>query len=132
MSNQSFATRAVHAGERTPGGDFTPVTTPIHPSVGFLSDSMDDLDAVFNTTKEGYVYPRYGSPTVTAFEAAIANLEGGEAAYAYASGMAAIHAALLAAVGQDGSGGRADVYGATFGSQPLFAELALRYVWSMP
>lgn len=128
MTHQSFATRAVHAGERTPGGDFTPVTTPIHPTVGFLYDSMDDLDAVFNTTKEGYVYPRYGSPTVTAFEAAIANLEGGEAAYAFASGMAAMHAALLAAGVRTGTAVVAalDVYGATFALlNRLFAELGV-------
>ena len=97
LPNKGFATRAVHAGERAPRPDYTPVVGPIQPSVGYTYDSMDDLDAVFATTREGYVYPRYGSPTVTAFEAAIAELEDGEAAQAFASGMAAIHAALLAA-----------------------------------
>jgi len=132
MSNQSFSTRAVHAGERAPRPDYTPVVTPIHPSVGFVYDSMD-LDAIFATTREGYVYPRYGSPTVAAFEAAIADLEGGEAAHAFASGMAAIHVALLAAGVRAGTSVVAamDLYGATFTLlQRLLTELgaAVRFV----
>lgn len=126
MPNQGFATRAVHAGERVPQGNYTPVVTPIHPTVGFVYESMDDLDAIFATTQEGYVYPRYGSPTVAAFETAIADLEGGEAAYAFASGMAAMHAALLAAGVRAGAAVVAalDVYGATYTLlNRLFAEL---------
>jgi cystathionine gamma-synthase/methionine-gamma-lyase len=126
MKNKSFATRAVHAGEHAPRGNYVPVATPIHPSVGYVYDSMDELDAVFATTQQGYVYPRYGSPTVAAFEAAIANLEGGEAAHAFASGMAAIHATLLAAGVRAGTTVVAalDVYGATYTLlNRLFTEL---------
>jgi cystathionine beta-lyase/cystathionine gamma-synthase len=115
-SNRAFATRAVHAGERAPRGDFTPVVTPIHPTVGFLYDNIDDLDAIFATEREGYVYPRYGSPTVAALEAVLADLEQGEAAHAFSSGMAAIHAALLVAGVRAGTAVVAalDVYGATY------------------
>lgn len=126
--SQGFATRAVHAGERVPRGDYTPVVAPIHPTVGFLYDSMDDLDAIFATAREGYVYPRYGSPTVAAFEAALAELEGGEAAHAFASGMAAIHAALLAAGLRAGTAVVAalDLYGATYTLlQRLFPQLGV-------
>jgi len=126
MSHTSFSTRAVHAGERAPRPDYTPVVTPIHPSVGFVYDSMDDLDAVFATAREGYVYPRYGSPTVAAFEATIADLESGEAAHAFATGMAAIHVALLAAGVRAGTSVVAamDLYGATYTLlQRLLAEL---------
>jgi cystathionine gamma-synthase/methionine-gamma-lyase len=125
---KSFVTRAVHAGERAARPDFTPVVTPIHPTVGYLYDSMDDLDAVLGTTREGYVYPRYGSPTVTAFEIAVAELENGQAAYAFGSGMAAIHAALLAAGVRAGTNVVAalDVYGATFTLvRRLLAELGV-------
>jgi cystathionine beta-lyase/cystathionine gamma-synthase len=115
LHDKAFATRAVHAGERAARPDYTPVVAPIHPSVGFVYDSMDDLDAIFATTRDGYVYPRYGSPTVTAFEAAMADLEGGAAGHAFASGMAAIHAALLAAGVRAGTAVVAalDLYGAT-------------------
>jgi cystathionine beta-lyase/cystathionine gamma-synthase len=116
LSQKSFQTRAVHAGERAPAADYTPVSTPIYPSVGYLYESMDDMDAVFAGAKQGYVYSRYATPTVTAFEAAVASLEGAEAAQAYSSGMAAIHASLLAAGVKAGASVVAalDLYGATF------------------
>src|SRR5512147_1229653 len=116
LSQKSFHTRAVHAGERAPAADYTPVSTPIYPSVGYLYESMDDMDAVFAGTKQGYVYSRYATPTVVAFETAIASLEGADAAQAYSAGMAAIHASLLAAGVKAGASVVAalDLYGATF------------------
>ncbi len=126
LRHTAFTTRAVHAGERAPRPDYTPVATPIHPTVGYLYECMDDLDAIFATAREGYVYPRYGSPTLAAFEAAVAELEGGEAAHAFASGMAALHAALLAAGVKAGRAVVAalDLYGATYTLlHRLFAEL---------
>lgn len=116
LSDKSFQTRAVHAGERVPPADYTPVSSPIWPTVGYLYESMDDLDAVFDGTKRGQVYLRYSNPTVEAFESAIADLEVAEAAQAYGSGMAAIHASLLAAGVKSGTSVVAalDVYGATF------------------
>ena len=111
-----LATLAVHAGERGPRPDFTPVTTPIYHSVGYLYESMDDMDAVFGGEREGFVYPRYGSPTVAAFERALAALEGAPEAVAFSSGMAAVHAALLGAGVRAGTTvvAAADVYGATY------------------
>lgn len=112
----SLFTQAVHAGERAPRPDFTPVSTPIHRSVGYLYDDMDTLDGIFGDERAGYVYSRYGSPTVAALERAAATLEGGEAALAVSSGMAAIHLALLAADARSGSSVVAaqDCYGATY------------------
>ena len=68
------------------------------------------------TKKPGQVYLRYSNPTVEAFENAVANLENAEAAQAYGSGMAAIHAALLGAGARAGTSivAALDVYGATF------------------
>ena len=116
LKDKSVFTQAVHAGERGPRPDFDPVSTPIYPSVGYLYDEMDDLDGVFAGERDGYVYPRYGSPTVTAFEQAVAVLERAEDAVAFASGMAAIHAALLGAGLHSGAVvvSAADVYGATY------------------
>jgi cystathionine gamma-synthase/methionine-gamma-lyase len=115
LRNKAFVTRAVHAGERVPLGKYTPVATPIHPSVGYFYDKMEDLDAVFDERQVGYVYQRYGSPSVVAFEAVIADLEEGEAAHAFSSGMAAIHAAMLAAGVRAGKTvvTTLDLYGAT-------------------
>jgi cystathionine gamma-synthase/methionine-gamma-lyase len=116
LIHKSFQTRAVHAGERQPAADHVPMVTPISPAVGYVYESMDDMDAVFAGTRPGYVYLRYASPTVSAFESAVASLEGAEAAQAYSSGMAAIHAALLGAGARAGTSVVAalDVYGATF------------------
>jgi cystathionine beta-lyase/cystathionine gamma-synthase len=114
--SRSIYTEAVHAGERAPRPDFTPVSTPIYPSVGYLYDDMADLDGVFGGERAGFVYPRYGSPTVGAFEEAVAALEGAEASVAYASGMAAVHATILGAGVRAGSAvvAAADLYGATY------------------
>ncbi len=115
LRKKAFATRAIHAGERVSLGRHTPVATPIHPTVGYVYESMNELDAVFDGRQEGYVYLRYGSPTVAAFEAAVAELEEGKTAQAFASGMGAIHAALLAAGVRAGTTvvTTRDLYGAT-------------------
>jgi cystathionine gamma-synthase/methionine-gamma-lyase len=111
----AFATQAVHAGERAPKPDFTPVNTPIYQSASFVYDSIETMDAIFGGERSGYVYTRYGNPTVAALERAVATLEGGETAVAYASGMAAIHATLLALEVVSGTAVVAaqDLYGAT-------------------
>lgn len=116
LSRKAFQTRAVHAGERVPAGEYQPVSTPIYPAVGYVYESMDDLDAVFGGSKPGYVYSRYATPTVVAFETAVASLEAAPAAQAYSSGMAAIHAALLSAGARAGTSVVAalDLYGATY------------------
>lgn len=119
MSNHStwqLATQAVHAGRPRSAPEFTPTVTPIHPSATYRYASMEALDQVFAGTREGYVYARYGNPTVAAFENAVARLEGGEAAVAFASGMAAIYASLLAVGARSGSTVVAaqDIYGATY------------------
>lgn len=129
LTNLSIFTQAVHAGERGPRPDFTPVVTPIYNSVGYLYESMDKLDAVFAAEREGYVYPRYGTPTNAALEQAVATLEGGEAALSFASGMAAIHAALLATGLGAGQAVVAahDVYGASYALLAnLFTSLGMR------
>ncbi len=112
----AFATLAVHAGERPPKPDFTPVNTPIYQSASFVYDTIETMEAIFGGERSGYVYTRYGNPTVSALERAVATLEGGETAVAFASGMAAIHATLLALDVVAGTAVVAaqDLYGATF------------------
>ena len=129
LHDKSFATRTVHAGERLPIPGGTPVVSPIHPSVGYTYPDSNDLDAVLGAEKPGFVYStRYHNPTIHAFETAVANLEGGEDAYAFSSGMAAIHMAFLAAGVRAGSHvvAAADIYGATLSLlQQLFTELGV-------
>lgn len=112
----AFATRAVHTGERAPRLDFSPVVTPIYNAVTYMYEEMESLDQVLADQRRGYAYTRYGNPTNQALEEAVASLEGGEAALSFASGMAAITAAILATgVGAgDHIVAAQDVYGATY------------------
>jgi len=48
-----------------------PATAPIVPAVTYLHP-MSELDAIFAGEQEGFVYTRYGNPTVTALEEAVA------------------------------------------------------------
>jgi cystathionine gamma-synthase/methionine-gamma-lyase len=90
-----FDTLAVHAGAPAFTIDGAhPTAPPLVPASSYWYDSADELDRVLGDLQPGYSYARYASPTVVAFEQAVATLEGAPAAVAYASGMAAIHAAV--------------------------------------
>ena len=91
-------TKAVHAGDRRKAGDFTPVTTPIYTASTYFYDSMEELDQVFGREKDGPSYSRYDNPTRVALEDLMKELEHGAGAVACASGMAALHLAVLAAL----------------------------------
>lgn len=108
-------TQLVHAGERGAPPNGKPVATPIYATATFTYDSMAEVDQVFAGEKPGYVYTRYGNPTVAALEEAVRVLEAGAAACAYATGMAALHAAIFACEITPGATILAsqDLYGAT-------------------
>ena len=91
-------TKAVHAGDRKRAGAQVPSTTPIYTASSYFYESMEELDKVFGREEPGYCYARYDNPTNTALEEQAAALEGGHGALACASGMAAIHVALLSAL----------------------------------
>ncbi len=114
-SKRDITTKLVHAGERRPLPDAQPVTTPIYASATFTYPTMKEIDQVFANEKQGYVYTRYGNPTIAALEEAVREVEEGAVACAYATGMAAVHAALIACDLKAGSTVLAsqDLYGAT-------------------
>ena len=91
---RGFATRAIHAAHRVPVVDQPPTSVPIYQSVTFQARDADELGAVANREIPGYAYGRLDNPTVAAFAGAVAELEGAEAGFGFASGMGAIHAAL--------------------------------------
>jgi O-succinylhomoserine sulfhydrylase len=62
---------------------------------GFVYDSAEQAEATFNGTETHYQYSRFGNPTVQMLEARLAALEGAEACRMTATGMAAVHAAML-------------------------------------
>ena len=87
------ATRLVHsATERTLHGE---TSEAMFLTSGYVYDSAEQAEATFKGESAHYQYSRFGNPTVTAFERRLAEIEGAEACRATASGMAAVHGALL-------------------------------------
>jgi methionine-gamma-lyase len=103
VTEQTFWTRAVHAG-RDDLTDQGLHAVPLDLSTTYPSrDSRDEAERLDVMTTGAQVtgtpiYARLGNPTVARFEGAIAELEGCESGVAFASGMAALSACLLATV----------------------------------
>lgn len=96
MSEISIKTKIVHAGERGANPIGQPTAVPIYAAATYTYDSMAQMDAVFAGDGGDYIYSRYGNPTTAALEDALAAIENGKVSVAFASGMAAVHAALFA------------------------------------
>ena len=93
-----FSTRAIKASTRAPRVDQQPNSVPIYQAVSFSADDAEELGDVASGKRPGYAYSRIANPTDSALEAAVAEIHGAEDAQAFASGMAAIHAALATVV----------------------------------
>lgn len=110
-----FETRAIHAGER-PDKTYGAVAVPIYQTSTF---AFEDIGKT-----RGFDYSRTGNPTRKILEDTIASLEGGKAAFAFATGMAAettvIH--LLSAGDHVVTGD--DIYGGTY---RLFQDVMTRF-----
>ncbi len=86
-------TQAVHGGIRR--SQYNEVSEAIFLTQGFVYDTAEQAEARFiESGPDEFIYARYGNPTVAMFEQRIAALEGGEDAFATASGMAAVNGAL--------------------------------------
>src|SRR5690606_6089200 len=80
-TKSGFATRAIHAGQ-----DPDPLTGAVVPPIYQVSTYKQDG---VGGLRGGYEYSRSANPTRTALETALASAEGGDAAFAFASGLAA-------------------------------------------
>ncbi len=89
-----FGTLCLHAGQ-IPDAATGARALPIYQTTSFVFDSADHAASLFNLQTFGNVYSRISNPTVAALEERVAALEGGRAALAAASGMAAEMIALL-------------------------------------
>lgn len=88
------STTAVHGGEERP--ECGPLEAPLVLSSAFGFASAEQAAGAFTGENDAHIYGRWGTPTTEALEAKLASLEGGAAAIATASGMAAISGTLLA------------------------------------
>ncbi|KHE67764.1 aminotransferase class I/II-fold pyridoxal phosphate-dependent enzyme, partial [Halobacillus sp. BBL2006] len=99
------------------------LTTPIYQTSTFSFPSASVGEKRFAGEDDGYIYTRLGNPTVKTLEDRIATLEGGEKALAFASGMAAVSAVLIALTKANDhilcSNG---LYGCTFGLLTMLEE----------
>ncbi len=121
---RGFATRAVHAP--TPPIDQETPSVPIFQTSTFRFETAEDYAETISFRRPGYTYTRgYGNPTLLAFETLMAELETTEAAFSFASGMAAIHTVLTTAAA---TGERivasTELYGGTYS---LLRKLQPRY-----
>jgi O-succinylhomoserine sulfhydrylase len=87
------ATTLIHGGtERTPYGE---TSEALFLTSGFVYDNAEQAEATFAGTQSHYQYSRFGNPTVAMLERRLAMLEGAEDCRATATGMAAVHAAMM-------------------------------------
>jgi O-acetylhomoserine (thiol)-lyase len=96
MSDRKFQpeTLAIHAGQ-IPDAATGARALPIYQTTSFVFDSAEHAASLFNLQTFGNIYSRLSNPTVAALEERVAALEGGRAAVASASGMAAEAMALM-------------------------------------
>ncbi len=87
------ATVAVHGG--TMRSQFGETSEALFLTSGFVYDDAEQAEATFAGTADHFQYSRFGNPTVAMLEQRLALIEGAEACRVTATGMAAVHAALL-------------------------------------
>ncbi len=106
MTDQNLSTRVVHAGEKRVKPHHA-ITTPIMQTSTYTFENTQDLTdfmeaKLWGDEIEREEYGRYGNPTIAAVEAKLANLDGGEAACVFSSGMAAVTTTLLSLLSAGG------------------------------
>jgi O-succinylhomoserine sulfhydrylase len=93
---RKLATRLARGGlKRTP---FAETSEALFMTSGYVYGSAAEAERAFKGETKRYIYSRYGNPTVTMFEARLAEIEGADICVATASGMAAVFAALACMV----------------------------------
>ena len=89
-----FDTLSLHAGH-VPDERHGSRAVPIHQTTSYVFQNTEHAAALYNQEFGGHLYTRISNPTVAVLEQRVAALEGGVAATATASGMAALSTALL-------------------------------------
>jgi O-acetylhomoserine (thiol)-lyase len=93
-AKHGFTTSILHS-DRAGGIEHGAIIKPLHLSVAYGYADARDLAAVFQGRKTGHIYGRQGNPTSAALEAKVTKMEDGVATVSFATGMAAIGAAML-------------------------------------
>lgn len=98
MTNKKgFTTTLLHS-DRLNKPEHGSLHKPIHTSVTYGFDDVQDLVDIFQNKKSGFAYSRQGNPTVSALEHKVTQMEDGMASIAFSTGMAAISATIMALI----------------------------------
>lgn len=119
---RSIDTMVIHDGydSKQFQGSLTP---PLYQTSTFTFETAEQGERRFAGDEDGYIYSRLGNPTVNVLEERIAQLENGEAALAFGSGMAAVSAVLIALTkANDHIICSQGIYGCTFGLLSMMKE----------
>ncbi|MFB6184848.1 MAG: O-acetylhomoserine aminocarboxypropyltransferase/cysteine synthase family protein [Haloarculaceae archaeon] len=109
-----FGTRCVHAGQEDPDSATGARAPPLYQTTSYVFDDAERAADLYALDAEGNVYSRFDNPTVSMLERRLADLEGGTAAVATASGMAAFDAATFVLAGAgDNVVSASSIYGGT-------------------
>jgi O-succinylhomoserine sulfhydrylase len=111
VTPRGFETDLVRGGLERSGWDETSEALIL--TSGFVYGSAAEAEAAFAGEDDRYIYSRYGNPTVSMFQERLRLIDGAEACYATASGMAAVFTSLIAILEQ---GGRVVAARGLFGS----------------
>lgn len=91
---KQFETEAIRTQlERS---DFLEHSTPLYLTSSFVFEDAEDMRASFSEEKERNIYSRFTNPNTSEFVEKICNMEGAEAGYAFATGMAAVFSTFAA------------------------------------
>ncbi len=93
MKETNFETKCVHGAKIE--YELRDIAPPIHLSSTFYFKSAEEGGELFEGKKDGYIYTRLSNPTIEILEKTLAELEGGEKAICFASGMAAISSLII-------------------------------------
>jgi O-acetylhomoserine (thiol)-lyase len=94
MENKNFETNALHSGHDVSKTEGTRAV-PLYQSTSYVFKNADHAASLFSLAEPGYIYTRLNNPTNDILEQRLAELEGGIAAVATASGTSAISTTLL-------------------------------------
>src|SRR5271154_5086267 len=97
IHKKGFTTTILHS-DRLDKPEHGALHKPIHTSVTFGYDDVQDLVDIFQNKKKGYAYSRQGNPTAAALEEKVTMMENGIATVSFATGMAAITSTILALI----------------------------------
>ena len=93
-NTRKFETEAVRT--QTERSQFLEHSTPMYLTSSFVFEDAEDMRASFAEEKDRNIYSRYSNPTSTEFIDKVCKMEGAEAGFAFASGMAAVYSTFVA------------------------------------